>query len=405
MTEKIHPAIYGICIYILVSVGRVQELFVQLSTIQLGKIALVLMAIGFIIGGGRYPTNSLFKTKIEIYVNVLFGIIVFSVFISIWKSNSLDYFLKNYITNIILFYLIIKTTTNYRIYRIYTNTLIISGAILAIDTLVNSIGGDRAYVGRTYDPNDLAMVLDTILPFAYIKLFIENTILKKIIIFATIILFVIVILLTGSRGGLIGLSIIMFFLIFIKPVKDSSSRKNSKIIPKLFMVMISTIVIVNVIPEHIWERFATLSDLGSDYNVSAEGGRFVIWEHGLEIMQNSPLGVGIDSFVSAEGRIGGKYKNAHNIYVQVGVEQGVLGLLVFVLLLIKTRGELGRLATYCKTHNATEVLLLIYALRVAFLSFLITSFFLSAAYSTILYLLFALAAALHYLPNNFPSKA
>jgi O-antigen ligase len=147
----------------------------------------------------------------------------------------------------------------------------------------------------------------------------------------------------------------------------------------------------------------TLLTLQDDYNMTEETGRITIWKRGISVMLARPQGSGIAAFQAAEGSIGGRYQAAHNTLIQVGVELGLLGLLVFLLMYKSAFGALQRidnemaLAGDGPSRIDAELRLLrayVVGARGALIGFFITSFFLSSAYSSLLYVLFGLIGGL-----------
>jgi hypothetical protein len=79
---------------------------------------------------------------------------------------------------------------------------------------------------------------------------------------------------------------------------------------------------------------STLLTYDQDYNVTAHSGRIEIGKRGLKIMAENPIFVvGINGFTIAEGLshkdVGGKWSTAHNSFIQIGAELGVMGLFLF----------------------------------------------------------------------------
>jgi len=138
----------------------------------------------------------------------------------------------------------------------------------------------------------------------------------------------------------------------------------------------------------------------SDYNMTEESGRINIWRRGVGYMIDSPtFGVGPNNFQVAEGTLspfasraqmglGVRWNAAHNSYVQAGAELGVPGLLLFLAVIASTLTALRRSGSRCGGGLSS-------ALTASLLGFVVGAFFLSLAYSEMLYTLVALAIGLH----------
>jgi O-antigen ligase len=217
--------------------------------------------------------------------------------------------------------------------------------------------------------------------------------LAKILALASIVLGVLLALYTGSRGGLLGLGTFLLLFLF---VRVRGVPKTAKV---LMVVVLAVVALVNVDKINL-DRYRTLGELGSDYNVTTEFGRIGIWQRGLQLFASHPLtGVGVTRFGEAIGTTRleenflPEWQAPHNSYIQVLTETGVFGGAAFLLLITtcvailvgvmreagKADEDVGRLAA---------------VLLVGFIAQLVSAFFLSQAYSMFFTLMFAVSASL-----------
>ena len=128
-----------------------------------------------------------------------------------------------------------------------------------------------------------------------------------------------------------------------------------------------------------------------------------MWKQGLAILATHPWGVGIAAYETAEGLSHGgkgKWSTAHNSFLQIGVELGVLGLICFIVIFKKiisglkeARSIMERMSTPLGEQITAQSQLAL-ALEISLWGFLVTGFFLSQAYSALLYIVLALSIAL-----------
>jgi O-antigen ligase len=126
-------------------------------------------------------------------------------------------------------------------------------------------------------------------------------------------------------------------------------------------------------------------------------GRTDIWKRNLNATVKRPIGFGIDTFPSVDLLSGGKYKAAHNSFVQITVELGFLGLLLFLrqYLLAWRCLSLKRYApTDIIDDETRERVIFAMSLQMSLLANIVSGFFLSQAYSNLVWTLFAVVAAL-----------
>jgi O-antigen ligase len=89
---------------------------------------------------------------------------------------------------------------------------------------------------------------------------------------------------------------------------------------------------VAYVPEKVVQRLATT---GSEVEGLEFGGRFKVWNAGLQAFVKKPLlGYGTSSFKGAAAPYGGLGKVAHNSFLSVLVEQGMVGLLLYSMMFI-----------------------------------------------------------------------
>jgi O-antigen ligase len=144
----------------------------------------------------------------------------------------------------------------------------------------------------------------------------------------------------------------------------------------------------------------------ADYNRTAETGRLQIWTRGIGYMLDHPLlGVGPGNFQRAEGTlspfahrqqygVGVLWSAPHNTFVQVGAELGIPGLALFVAMIGSAFLLLARLGRRQRGAHRDRDAALTQALTASLLAFVVGAFFLSFAYSEMLYTLLALAVGL-----------
>jgi probable O-glycosylation ligase (exosortase A-associated) len=122
------------------------------------------------------------------------------------------------------------------------------------------------------------------------------------------------ILLTFSRGGLLGLIVAGCAAVMIVPKR-----------PRYLLVLAIVVGLgLRLAGPELRDRFATTFASGSERDESAEG-RIELWMSCLEVMSRYPLlGVGPDHFPLIAAEFGWpKGKEAHSLWLQLGAETGV----------------------------------------------------------------------------------
>ena len=100
--------------------------------------------------------------------------------------------------------------------------------------------------------------------------------------------------------------------------------------------------------------------------------------------------------------MGVRWNAAHNSFVQIGAEVGIPGLVLFVLLIA---GGFAALRAVARTRPSPACpIQLTQTLTASLIGFVVGGFFLSLAYSEMLYTLVALAVGLHKVTIQGPSR-
>jgi O-antigen ligase len=174
------------------------------------------------------------------------------------------------------------------------------------------------------DGNDLAMVLALGLPMAwYLGMTYRQPILRwacRLYLPAA----VVTVGLTGSRGGMLATTVALLI------VPLSMTRLSPKRLGTAMVVLgAAGALAIAYTPETLIERLATT-------RVEVEGGRFggrgKLWRAGLAVFPEHPVfGFGTGHFRTAiTPRLGPASQVAHNSYLSVLVEQGIVGFVLYM---------------------------------------------------------------------------
>lgn len=128
------------------------------------------------------------------------------------------------------------------------------------------------------------------------------------------------ILLTGSRGGFLATLPVFVFIV------GSLTQLKLHLRVSLFAGLIGALLaVLAVVPESSFQRLATIDEEIAEGDLT---GRVNIWRTGTVIFSQHPfLGVGGGSFDAETG------KSAHNVYLSLLTDLGIVGFSLFVLIL------------------------------------------------------------------------
>jgi hypothetical protein len=403
-TAKTSTRAYVIWTVLLVSlmVGKVADWVPGLSSIPLVKIAYLFAAISAYFGAGAALAPAKIRSsRIARAALIFLGLAIASFVFSIYKSSTVSNSLYILIVLLTIMLMLRVTQTLWDVEKLLLG-FAMAGVSLSVGLVLNYHGG-RAFINGNFDPNDIAYALDTILPLV---LALRQRQSRSGWLTMTALSFVIVlaILLTGSRGGAVGLCVVMATATAFPLSRDESGALKKFSIRRTlirYAILVLTVSFAwGYLPADTQQRMATLVNLGDDYNAdpTENGSRLLIWKQDIGMVWKRPIGYGLGSAELVDGLAGGQYRAAHNSFVEALVELGVLGLLIYVRALYITWRELGRVIMIAQDPAAGEeeqrAALYARALRTALAGNLAAGLFLSQAYSAGLWMLVATAAAL-----------
>ncbi|MDD5008082.1 MAG: O-antigen ligase family protein [Syntrophorhabdaceae bacterium] len=260
--------------------------------------------------------------------------------------------------------------------------------------MYSSEDGVLRITGTSLDPNDYAMHIVMVLPLILSFFLVSRNIFVRVLLVFTSILLLANIVFTFSRGGFIGLGIVAFAS-FVILVAQKRIKPVGIVIILIIMVMIST-----AIPSKYWQRMLT-SFNPSEASASA---RLESWKAGIGMMVDHPVvGIGLGAF-AYEYALRANIQTyefkvkiprfAHNSYIQVGAEAGVIALALFLLLIIFSFRDIFIAQKVFREKNEDNLSNLSQFLGVSMLGYAACGMFLTQAYITMFWIIVPVIVAM-----------
>lgn len=381
-------ASFGIWSFVLLC--RPQDYMTFLSNVRPGiTFGVVTLALLLLNSGRIRLVASAGQTKI--YTYLVFAMLL-SVPFSYYPGGSFSE-ICGYSAVIISFFLFYQLADSLERLRMLLLSYCIGTAAYAVFmSFPESTGNARMSFGSMFDPNDMAFYLISIFIFNLNFITKENSRSLRLLAGISFLICSIVILQTGSRGGLISFVAVIGCLLLTRhrAVKISMLKR---------MFLLGAVLVSALFLNTDFERYKTLSDLRSDYNITDETGRLSIWKTGIRLMLAHPVtGVGLGRFPEAVGldreRRGldsARWQTAHNSLIQIGAEVGVIGLLLFCTLSYRAYKIFGLIAEKSRNDGLAHISRMA---RIGFIGHLLSAMFLSQAYSVYWAFYIALSAVL-----------
>jgi O-antigen ligase len=242
-------------------------------------------------------------------------------------------------------FLVIKAARGWATVRTMLHGTVFASIVLVATVFTSKVAGsDRSGYSSSYDPNDFAYVLIGLLPIV-ITFGVISRGTKRLVYFGIASLVTVAILLTQSRGGLLGLTLEVLAMTFFLPVARRGQLQfrisKSGVIARAALLALIGVVIWHALPETTRSRLGSITDLTSDYNANTtegpQAGRLGIWTRNLPLILDRPWGFGAGAFTLVDGRFaGGRYRAPHNTFLEALIELGIPGFLLFIATIVSS---------------------------------------------------------------------
>jgi O-antigen ligase len=214
----------------------------------------------------------------------------------------------------------------------------------------------------------------------------------------------------GSRGAFVGLAVQGVIAVWLL-------RKRIGTVKVLVCCGMMAIILLSLISDQYRNRLLGMESSIKEGSVTeSSAGRWEIWKYGIQMSNDYPFGAGGGSFMDLspaylpyyliEKNVG--VRASHNTYLQVLVEQGYLGLVIFlgylwrqfrVLLLTRKMSEDSE-----KGDTKNKIIFHTYALQIAFAGFWSTAIFVDRLYFEAIYLVVAVVPVLLHLASQIANE-
>ncbi len=325
--------------------------------------------------------------------------------ISYWKGASREFLLLQFPTLLAGMTIAYMMSRSWKTIRGTLLVLVLSGLILA-RSAVSGYGGGRAQANTMYDPNDLAYVLVTVLPLVIGFFISARTTARRLIYVGMGSVMLGAMLLTQSRGGFLGLVVVILLACIMRIRVTEGNRRNRKFLWLLGVCVLGAILWTQL-PQDARDRFATVLNLSNDYNLDPNNdkSRGQIWSRGFQAALNRPYGYGPGAFPMVDYRYGGRMMAAHNSYLEAAVELGILGFVFFVRMYVLSWRGLGRARMRLGerknvSDEQKERMVFARVLQLSLVGNAVAGFFLSMTYATILWVTFGICMAVMALADR-----
>ena len=399
----------GLLLFTTVLLVRPQDQIPALAVLHLAEIAALVGLVPMVssrLSRGLTPV----PVTTETVLLVGFGLLILGTApFSIWPGGVFKLFTELYVKSLVIFLLMIATiNTPAKLERFTWLILVCVGYVAFLGSVnyvrgVNLVEDERLAgpIGGIFgNPNDMALNLVTFLPFTIVIVMSRmQSSRRRLAALGIAALMVAAIVFSKSRGGALGLVIMLGSLYMLGRRINPAAAAGA---------LVGLLILAPLAPSSFWSRMESIVDARQDeqeFTGSREARRRLL-EDGMRTFVEHPLtGIGAGQFRSYNpSDRQERWRETHNVLLQVAAETGVVGLCLFSSLLVcaalsaaRTRRRLAPAGRVKRPRGATAKSRdrgLMYEHAVAALAGLIGWFscamFASVAYSWTLYYLLGL---------------
>jgi O-antigen ligase len=386
-------AFAGVYLFTLMLYARPNDLLPALGDFPLVKIVAIsalLIYIGSKISAGERLSGWTLEMTMLVVIAAL-GLLFMPIAVS--PQHSMAVLTEVYLKTVIIFILMVNLIdARQRIFSLW-KLVVICGAALGVGAIRSYIKGEftmrglriEGLVGGMFEnPNDLATALNLLLPFA-VALTVISKGLARLFYLGCAAILTVGILVTLSRGGFLGLLALCVVLLW----KLGRGRRLKTI---LVAVLICGTLFA-VMPGGYGARIATIFNTEQDQTGSAQQRRELMERAATIAIKHPLIGVGMGNFHIYSIHD----KPAHNAYLEIAAELGVMGLIAYLILIFAPLRSLHRIERQTRggrSKSAWEMYWLSVSIQAAFIAYMVCSLFASIQYLWYLYYTAAYAVAL-----------
>ncbi len=418
----------GLFILVFITYTRFSDVLVHEHALPSIAQPLSLLLLGIIVGRWFFLNENPFnQIQIPLILLGAYGLVGFAALLyaaDISRTQSaLETYVKDVIITILVIFLLRRTIT----FRGVVWTLLLAGIFMGsittyqqitgtyqttywgfgLASLQNIVGKSNDYriTGPIGDPNFYAQILLVLVPLALERLWHERQPILRFLAGWALAVCLLSIIFTFSRGAFLGLIIITILFIW---------HYRIRFVPLLITLLLGSFLL-QFVPEQYSERVQTMTNLipglsqEDARNDSSFRGRLSETQAGWRMFKEHPLlGVGLNNYavhyqtysrqIGIDSRL--EDRAAHNLYLEIAAETGLLGLTVFGTLLAFTFISLNK--AYRKLNQVGQLheANMLHAFTLGLFGYLVAAFFLHAAYPRYLWLLLGIGLAVSQTVNN-----
>jgi O-antigen ligase len=389
---------YALLAFTVVLIAAPQEFFEPLKPLRLALVAAIVALVAYVVnlvaGRARAPIAG----REVRFALALVGWAIVTVPLSYWPSGSVTVLTELYLKSIAVFILLAGAIDSRRRLVGVVWTLGLCSVPIALTALQHYQAGvflpsapgriaGYGTSGLAGNPNDLALLLNLILPFLVALAGRGSVGWRRGLAAVMALVAVAAVIVTFSRSGFITLAAIALLYLW-----QAARRGRAGLAACVVVAALGVLVLA---PAGYGARLSTVGDIDTDPTGSAQDRwRDIVAASGF-VADHPVIGAGLGmDFLALNERRGARWLSVHNAYLNYAVDLGLAGLAMFLALFVGCLRRTGAVERARRAAGVDDVLTRVAgAARISLLAFGVGAFFYPVAYHAYFYYVAGLALA------------
>lgn len=322
---------------------------------------------------------------------------------SLWPGGSWDQLTDHLVKAVVFFWLIatlVNTPARLMVFAWVLALCAIPLAVTALDnyrtgeyvtlstSAVQRIAGYTGGSGLAGNPNDLALMLNLLIPIAGALFAASRGAGARLAAAAVVVLGIGAVVATFSRAGFITLAAI--------GVLSVVAMIRHRAPAAALALLLAAAAVPVLLPERYFDRLATITNIEADPTGSAQG-RWNDFVVSIDYIADHPVvgaGLGQDLLALNAARGHSTWRSVHNAFLQSAVDLGLPGMLLLASLLVVSLRTASRVRREAAAHGPGPLPVLAQGVQISLVAFTVAALFHPIAYQFYFFCLAGLAVAL-----------
>lgn len=315
-----------------------QTFFPALASLRIGLLTAGVAVIAYLLDRFSRQRPVIIFTREMRIVLCLTVWAIFLVPFSYWPMGSISFLTDVYFKTLVIFWLLASTVSARTRLRQVFWTLSLMSIPLGVSGIENFLAGQymegatyppRALgyeSGLTKNPNDLALMLNMILPLSAALFLANRKPMVRALLLGIICLNIAAVIVTFSRAGFLTLA--ATFAAYLWKLRRRPERGW------VWAALALALLCIPLLPSGYSGRLATITAIESDTTGSAQERWRDTLAAAAHLLKNPIIGAGIGmTTLAMNEERGATWRLVHNAYLEYGLDLGIPGLVLFLLLL------------------------------------------------------------------------